>query len=107
MPPVRGKPGRPRRRPDEVLGDRRYDSDPHRRALARRGIATRIARRRTPHGSGLGAYRYVVEQTIALFHQFRRLRVRDDRDDAVHEAFMTVACCVICWRRLHGTTEYF
>jgi transposase len=28
IPPVRGKPGRPRRRPDELFGDRGFDSDP-------------------------------------------------------------------------------
>ena len=73
-------------------------------ALSGKGIATRIARRNTEHGSGLGVFRYVAEQTIALFHQFRRLRVRDDRDDTIHEAFMSIACSVICWRRLHSAT---
>ncbi len=38
IPPVRGKPGRPRHRPDSLYGDRGYDSDPHRRRLRRRGI---------------------------------------------------------------------
>ena len=33
IPPVRGKPGRPRRRPASLYGDRGYDSDPHRRKL--------------------------------------------------------------------------
>ena len=38
IPPVRGKPGRPRRRPDRLYGDRGYDSEPERRWLRRRGI---------------------------------------------------------------------
>ena len=33
IPSVRGKRGRPRRRPDQVLGDRGYDSEPHRKQL--------------------------------------------------------------------------
>ena len=37
IPPVRGKRGRPRRRPGKVQGDRAYDSEPHRRALRKRG----------------------------------------------------------------------
>ena len=37
IPPVRGKRGRPRRRPEKVQGDRAYDSEPHRRALRKRG----------------------------------------------------------------------
>ena len=31
VPPVRGKVGRPRRRPDRVTADRGYDHDTHRR----------------------------------------------------------------------------
>ena len=33
IPPVRGRRGRPRRRPDRVQGDRGYDSEPKRRIL--------------------------------------------------------------------------
>src|ERR1700730_16527422 len=32
-----------------------------------------IARRGTPHGSGLSIHRWVIERTIALLHWFRRL----------------------------------
>jgi transposase len=68
-----------------------------------RGIDTSIARRREEHGSGLGIFRWVVEQTLALLHQFRRLRTRFDKRDDIHEAFMSLGCSVICWRRLnHG-----
>lgn len=73
--------------------------------LSCRGIATAIARRREGHGSGLGFVRYVVEQTIALLHQFRRLRTRYDKRADVHEAFMTIGCAMICWRRLHSLTR--
>jgi transposase len=101
IPPVRGKAGAPLRKPRRVMGDRAYDSDGHRMRLSCRAIATELARRNTPHGSGLGVLRWFVEQALALLHQFKRLRVRDDRDDRVHEAFMTLACAMICWRRLH------
>jgi transposase len=37
IPPIKGKPGRPRRRPAIVQGDRAYDSEPHRQALKKRG----------------------------------------------------------------------
>jgi transposase len=37
IPPVRGKRGRPRQRPKRVQGDRGYDSEPHRRALKKKG----------------------------------------------------------------------
>jgi transposase len=103
IPPIRGKPGAPLRVPREVMGDRGYDSDPHRTKLSQRGISPQLARRNTEHGSGLGVFRYVVEQTIALLHQFRRLRTRFDKRADIHEAFMSLGCSVICWRRLnHG-----
>ena len=104
--PVAGKIGAPLRKPKEVLGDRGYDSDPHRMTLSCRGIATAIARRRQNHGSGLGIFRYVVEQTLALLHQFRRLRTRFDKRDDVHESFMSIGCSMICWRRLYRCSGF-
>jgi transposase len=100
VPPVRGKVGRPRRRPDRVTADRGYDHDKNRRELRRRGIASEIARRQTEHGSGLGRVRWVVERTFAWLHQFKRLLVRYDRRHEMHEAFLGLACCLIAFRRL-------
>jgi transposase len=100
IPPVRGQPGRPKRRPRELYADRGFDSDPHRRRLRRRGIRPRIARRRTAHGSGLGVYRWVSERTLSWLHGFGRLRVRKDRSADIHQAFLTLGCAVICLRTL-------
>jgi transposase len=44
VPPVRGKRGRPRRRPDVVLGDRGYDHDKYRRLVWDLGVKPVIAR---------------------------------------------------------------
>jgi transposase len=101
IPSIRGKAGAPLHKPDEVMGDRGYDSEPYRKQLAERRIATRLARRNTEHGSGLGVHRYVVEQTIALLHQLRRLRTRFEKRADIHEAFMSLGCSVICWRRFN------
>lgn len=65
VPPVRGKRGRPRRRPDAVLGDRGYDHDKYRRLVWVLGVKPLIARRGTEHGSGLGTQRGVVERAFA------------------------------------------
>lgn len=101
IPAVRGKPGRPRQRPDSVQGDRGYDSEPHRKELRRRGIEPVLAKRNTEHGSGLGILRWPVERTLAWFHQFRRLRTRYDRRDDIHEAFMSLGAAMICWNYLN------
>jgi hypothetical protein len=59
-----------------------------------------IARRGTEHGSGLGTQRWVVERAFAHLHWFRRLRIRWKVRDDIHEAFLTLGCALICWRRL-------
>lgn len=100
IPPVAGKPGQPRRRPDELYGDRAYDSDPHRDELRRRNIEPHLARRNTENGSGLGVFRWVAERGIAWLHGFKRLRVRYDHRDDIHLALMTLAECIICFRVL-------
>lgn len=96
IPPIGGKPGRPRRRPKRVQGDRGYDSQAHRQALRQRGITAVLAKRYMPHGSGLGVYRWVVERTVAWLHQNRRLRIRYERRPEIHEAFLSLGCILIC-----------
>ena len=100
--PVPGKVGRPRQRPDRIVADRGYDHDYYRRELWRRGVKPAIAHRGTEHGSGLGRWRWVVERTFAWLHNYRRLRIRWERDPVVHMAFLTLACALICHRCLRG-----
>jgi transposase len=100
VPPVAGRRGRPRRRPERITADRAYYYDKYRRELRRRGIASEIARRQSDHGSGLGRARWVIERTFAWLHQFKRLLVRYDRRHEIHEAFLAIGCCLVCFRRL-------
>ncbi|MGW5002585.1 IS5 family transposase [Streptomyces hydrogenans] len=98
IPSVAGPVGRPRRRPDTLLADRGYDHDKHCRLVWAQGIKPVIARRSVPHGSGLGIHRWAVERTIAWLHGFRRLRVRWERHDDIHETFLGLATCLITHR---------
>ncbi|WP_328450838.1 IS5 family transposase [Streptomyces sp. NBC_00386] len=100
IPPVAGRPGRPHRRPDSLPGDKGYDSNPHREELRKRRILPVISRKGVPNIKGLGKLRYVVEQAFALLHQFKRLAVRWERRTELHDAFVSLACGLICWRRL-------
>jgi transposase len=93
--PVAGKRGRPRQKPDRLLADRGYDHDKHRRLLRALGITPVIARRGTANGSGLGRQRWVVERGFAHLHNFRRLRIRYERDPDMHTAFLTLACSIL------------
>ncbi|MGY3205119.1 transposase [Streptomyces sp. TE5632] len=100
IPPVAGRPGRPRRRPETLLGDKGHDSHPNRDEFRKRRILPVISRKGTPNIKGPGRLRYVVEQTFALLHRFTRLAVRWERRTELHDAFVSLACGLICWRRL-------
>jgi len=89
--------------PQRLIADRGYDHDKYRRELRRRGIGSDIARRQTEHGSGLGRLRWVVERTFAWLHHFKRLLVRYDRRHEIHEAFLALGCCLVCFRRLRNS----
>jgi transposase len=100
VPPVARRPGRPRRRFPVLLADKGYDSTAFREACRKRGTEPIIPRRGGKNIKGLGRLRYVVEQTFGLLHQFRRLAIRWERRLDIHDGFVSLACALICWRRL-------
>ena len=100
IPALQGKRGRPRCRPRRLLGDRGYDAKAIRDAVRARRILPQLAKRNTLHGSGLGRLRWVVERTFAWLNQFRRLRIRYEKRADIHEAFLLLACALLCWNFL-------
>lgn len=98
VPPIAGVPGHPRRRPERLQGDRAYDDEEDRRQLRRRGIIPVLAKRRTPHGSGLGKTRWFIERTNSWFKQLRRVRIRYERIPALYYSFLKLAAALICFR---------
>jgi IS5 family transposase len=94
----RGRPGRPRKRPEKLHADKGYDFPRCRKALRKRGIKGRIARRGVDSSERLGRYRWVVERTLSWLNRFRRLEVRYERRDDIHQAFLELGCALICWR---------
>lgn len=98
--PIRGRCGRPRRRPDKLHADKGYDYRLSRQALRRRHIIARIARRGIESSTRLGRYRYVIERTLEWVSRFRRLARRYERKATHFEAFLRLACAIICYRRL-------
>jgi transposase len=104
----RRQAGRPRQRPERVIGGRAYDSDPLRRELAQRDIELiaphRKNRRKPPTQDGRALRRYrrgwIVERTFAWLGNFRRLVVRCDRSLTIYQAFFHVACFMIVLRRV-------
>jgi transposase len=103
IPLLQGERGRPRHRPDCVLGDRGYDVEAIRQGLRARHIVPWLAQRNTEHGSGLGRWRWVVERTFAWLNQFRRLRIRYEKRAHIHEGLLRLGCVLICWNFLSAT----
>jgi IS5 family transposase len=101
VPPVKGPRGRPRRRPAKLHLDKGYDYPRCRRALRRRGVTPRIARRGVESSQRLGHHRYVVERSLAWLVGYRRLQVRYERRADILLGFMYLACSLICLKSLN------
>ena len=100
VPPVRGKAGRPRRRPTKLHADKAYDFPVARRQLRARGILARIARRGVHSSVRLGRHRWVVERTFAWLGQSRRLSKDYERLPATSETMIYGAMSRLMLRRL-------
>ncbi len=100
--PIKGRRGRPRKRPEKLHADKGYDYPRCRRFLRRRGIKARIARRGIESSEKLGRHRWVVERSFSWLYRFRRLTVRYERRADIHQAFLDLACSLICCNYLRG-----
>jgi transposase len=92
-----------RRRPAALQADRGYGFPWTIALVLAWGIRALIGERGSPHGSGLGRTRFVVERTHSWFGHFRRLVQCYEREPAHYLGMQQLAACVICCRRLrHG-----
>jgi transposase len=94
--PVERPLGRPRKRPEKLHADKGYDAKKCRKALRKRGIKSRIARKGKGTSGRLGRHRWVVERTLAWLLRYRRLLVRYERRADIHEALLRLGCSLIC-----------
>ena len=100
--------GRPKNKPQRIIADKAYDSDPLRERLAKRGIELicpyreNNKKKKYEDGRKLRRYkrRWTVERTFSWLGNSRRLVVRWDRDIVIYSAFFHVACLVLTLRRL-------
>jgi transposase len=100
IPPITQANGRRRQRPAKLHADKGYDYPRCRQALARRHVAARIARKGIESREKLGRHRWVIERTMAWFNQYRRLTIRYERRQDIHEAFLSLGCSLICFKTL-------
>ena len=100
IPPVRGRRGRPRRRPGKLHADKGYDYPHLRTWLRRRRITPSIARRGVETSTRLGRHRWVVERSLAWLTGYRRLTIRYERSARLFTAFLTLAATLTCYKKL-------
>ena len=93
--------------PEHLVGDKAYDSDAFRARLKERGIelvapARRNKRIKLQDGRALRRYRrrWKIERTNAWFGNYRRLVIREERDDRMYQAFLHIACALITCNNL-------
>ena len=100
VPPIKpsGR-GRPRKRPKKLHADKGYDFPHCRRALHKRSMRVRIARRGKDSSRRLGRHRWVIERTLAWLSSYRRLTIRYELRADLHEAFLHLACALVCFGR--------
>ena len=95
-------------KPERLIGDRAYDSDPLDAALGEKGIEMTAPHRRnrrkkkTQDGRKLRRYkkRWKIERLFAWLHNFRRLVIRYERRAENYLGFVQLGCIVILLRYL-------
>ncbi|MDG4857649.1 IS5 family transposase [Streptomyces sp. T-3] len=100
IPPIRSQRGPRRRRPAKLHADNAYDNRHLRKWLRERRITPRIARKGVESSQKLGRHRWTIERTIAWLAGCRRLHRRYERQAIHFLAFSSIACTLICYRRL-------
>jgi transposase len=100
IPPIRSRRGPRRLKPAKLHADKGYDSDRLRHWLRGRGITHRIARRGIESSTRLGRHRWTIERTMSWLAGCRRLHRRHERKADHFLAFTSIACTLICYRRL-------
>ena len=94
-------PGRPKRRPNRLIGEKAYRSRALRQYLRRHGIRLTMPRKRGEHRTGpldrrLYRQRHNIERLINRLNQFRRIATRDEKR-AAHYLAMLYLATIILW----------
>lgn len=107
---IETRPLHPKKRAKKLTADKAYDAKWLRRDLKKRGINPKIPKKRKPGQEEYPKYnetiaedyqkRWKVERTIAWFGAYRRLLIRWEHDDEVYDAFVDIACLMICLKRV-------
>ena len=100
--------GRPRKRPDEVYADSKYDMPLVKIYLDKKHVKAKIPsrskkRRGRPRGFDKARYngvRYNVERFFGWLENFKRITMRYEKRAKVFLSLIYIACIMILWRVL-------
>ena len=106
IPPTRSRRGRRRPRPGKLHANKVYGHRHLRQWPSRRGIRHRIARRGIETSQRLGRHRRTIERTTARLAGCHRLHRRYARKAGHFPAFTSIACTLICCRRLAESDDF-
>ena len=102
-PALRGRVGAPRRRPARRLADRGYDHDLYRKRSASGGPGRRSPAAVPPTALASVANAGWSSAASPGCTASARLLVRYERRADAHKAFLDLASCMICFRRLKAS----
>ncbi|MEW2051132.1 transposase [Streptomyces sp. NPDC005476] len=100
IPSVAGRPGRPRCRPDSLLGDKGYDSNPHREKLRKRRILPVISARAPRTSRAWANSATSSSRPSPCSTSSSALPSAGNAEPELHDVFVSLASALICWRRL-------
>jgi hypothetical protein len=103
-----GKHGRGRTKLKGLMGDRAYGTRQVIAGVEAMGMESFLAERgEDVHGSGLGELRYVVEQTLSHFGNFRRIKFCYERTKQSFQAFHDIAASLLVINRIRWYQPQF
>lgn len=85
---------------EKLHADKAYDTRNCMRLVRQHGMESRIARRGIESNEKLGRHRWVVERTMSWFDDYRKIRIRDERNSDHFLALHKVAAIDMNWKRL-------
>lgn len=107
---IEKRPLHPKTHAKVYVADKAYDAKWLREGLRERGIKSKIPKRRKKGDKQEPTYnqtivdyykrRWLVERTISWLGAYRRLLIRWEHHDYIYEAFVDIACMMICLRRV-------
>lgn len=86
------------------MGDRGYGFAWIIAAVVAMGLVSLLDERGTPHGSGLGKRRYVVERSLAIMGSNRRIKLCYERDGNRFRGYNVLAAALMCHHKLQQVT---